>query len=479
MGYYIIIFLSALIFSLGLLLLKKPFFSFAKSTTGLLNVMLESKIDEDQRQKQLIQRLGKLLGVMGVFLLFFSLITIIALLPLIIFLQLTPSSLESIDTDSWKFYISMILGSLILFFEPVNKKKKKNYTGWSALLHAMVLDNYNISRSLFQLERRLYRKKVANSNPAFLIVTGLARAGTTALTNRLFETGRFHSLSYANMPFLLSINLWKKFYRPSGQKQKERAHGDQVMHGYRSIEALEEYFFKTCTNDSYLQDNHLLKHEIDQETYRDYLDYQNLLKEKGSDTVYLAKNNNLMLRYESMRSYNQEFMVILLFRNPADHAYSLMKQHRRFCEMQDEDAFVLEYMNWLGHHEFGLNQKRFCFNKDNSKKEYFDKADVNYWISVWIDYYRYFLNLPEDPNLAMVDYHDFLKQPVQLIQALGNKFHLNLKIDQEESFSKQPYEVKGIDPSLKEEALKIYLKLKDRKFNIQQTIVRTTNQVNS
>ena len=211
MTYYVLVFFTTFLISVSLLLLKKPFFSFAKATAALLNIMLDSSMNELAKQKILIQNLGKLLSVFGVFLILIMLTIGISLVPMMLYLRFESETIEDLEMASFHFYVSMILGSAILFIFPL-RKKKKDYSEWSVLLHKMVLYNYNISKSLFWLEKKLFKKKAKIQNESFVIVSGLARAGTTALTNLLFRSRKFHSLSYANMPFLLAVNIWKKVF---------------------------------------------------------------------------------------------------------------------------------------------------------------------------------------------------------------------------------------------------------------------------
>jgi len=46
MFYYLLVFFATSLISVGLLLLKKPFFSLAKATAALLNTLLDSSMDE-------------------------------------------------------------------------------------------------------------------------------------------------------------------------------------------------------------------------------------------------------------------------------------------------------------------------------------------------------------------------------------------------------------------------------------------------
>ena len=50
-----------------------------------------------------------------------------------------------------------------------------------------------------------------------------------------------------------------------------------------------------------------------------------------------------------------------MVREPISHSISLLNQHLNFLEIQKKDPFVLEYMNSLGHFEFGLNTKPFVY----------------------------------------------------------------------------------------------------------------------
>ena len=123
------------------------------------------------------------------------------------------------------------------------KRSKDGYSELSKLLHRMILNNYEISKKLFKREVKKYAKDRVAKNQ-FLIVTGLARAGTTSLMTDLFNTQYFCSLDYANMPFLIAPNSWKKWHKPKSSKLKERSHKDGLMIGLNSVEALEEHFFK-------------------------------------------------------------------------------------------------------------------------------------------------------------------------------------------------------------------------------------------
>ena len=453
MLYYGLVFLAATLFSIGLLLMQRPFFQFAYNTTALLNAVLDDVSDEDTKQKQLIGKVGTLLMSMLIaFILPLALNVFICLVPLFTYSFYLGVEPETFDTSSIYFYGCMLVGGLIPFIVPIGNQNE-DYSPWSKLLHRMILDHPFISKQLFFLERRFFLKSKPKTEKPFLLVTGLARAGTTALTQLLFRTGSFHSLSYANMPFLMAPNLWKKFYDPKDSELKERAHGDNLQFGYETIEALEEQFFKTFTNNSFISDSTLLKHNLSEKTPEYYRDYQRLVS-VDSETTYLAKNNNLILRYESIKSSNLKFNVLVVVRNPIDHAESLLRQHKRFCMLHDADEFTLEYMNWLGHHEFGNNHKPFELG-ENLHSEY-QLEDINYWLACWIEYYTYLSQFINDPNLHLVSYSKLASNPSELINTISDKLNLELDTPNTEPYVSKPAETAGVDENLKSKADELY-----------------------
>lgn len=290
----------------------------------------------------------------------------------------------------------------------MGKKNDSDYSELSRLLHRMALDNYHIANRLFRQESRKMARKKVEKREDFVVISGLARAGTTSLMNDLSRISDFVSLSYANMPFLMCPNLWAKVYRPGSGKQKERSHRDGIMIGLNSNEALEEFFFKVKANDAYIHDSCLSEYAISREDYGDYLDYQRVIR-LDNRKVYLAKNNNFMLRYRSVRSFNEDFVMVILYRDPLTHASSLLEKHREYKKMQEADPFVLEYMNWLGHHEFGMNQKQFIFSQSNDEIRG-DQDSLDYWLGIWINYYRYALTV-HHPRTIFINYEAYCHDP--------------------------------------------------------------------
>lgn len=457
--YYLAVFFAGFIFLGGLFAIRKWIYALIENTIGLLNKILDSRQDEDVKQKNLIHGLGKLMGSLVIVFLALGLVLMLSAAPFLLYKYSSGIPYSSWDDDSFYFYAILGVGSLVPFFIFKATTKKKDYSEWSVLLHRIALDNYNLSRYLFGLEKRWFKKKLVHQPQDFVIVSGLARAGTTALTTALHATGKFHSLSYANMPFILSPNIWAKVYKPQESNLRERSHGDKVLFGYNSVEALEEFFWKVQFDDSFISSDKLMPHTVEGPVYDEYIAYQNMLRSSSAaQTMYLAKNNNFILRYPSLRAQNKDFKVIFLFRDPVDHAYSLLNQHNRYCKFQQEDPFILEYMNWLGHHEFGLNHKSLTFTETRAST--YDPSTLNYWIQCWIAYYsRLLLLIRDDSNALLIDYYDFANQPERTFTLLEQKLNLEFGDKPNSPFEGTKRTGMEVEATLMEQAQEVYREL--------------------
>ncbi|HSZ71720.1 MAG TPA: sulfotransferase [Cytophagaceae bacterium] len=464
MIYPLLVLLSSLLFSTGFIICRTSFFRLALHTTAMLDIILDTEADDHTKQKKLIHYLSRLLLSLLLFFLVILGIIAVTILPFSIYSNFDFATIDQEQLSSYASYAAMILGSVVPFVIFSLKKPTSDYSEWSMLLHRMILNNYNISRQLHRLEKSFFPSKTRTTPSHYVVISGLARSGTSALTTLLHSSGTFHSLNYSNMPFLLSPNSWKKFYHPTIQTLRERSHGDKVLFGYNTIEALEEYFFKVSLHDRYIHAHTLSEHEVDVRTYQNYLVYQQLFQEKPH-TTYLAKNNNFILRYRSLRKLNPDFKVVFIFRHPVEHAYSLFKQHQRFSTLQQKDPFALEYMNWLGHHEFGLNLKHFEFS--HTRIPHTESPEtMEYWLHTWINYYTMILNLEDDPNKILIQYEDFLHEPRKTIQVLSDFIQLPITIDQLEHFKNDNSYTGKLNPELQKQSIDLYMKLIARKRSV-------------
>ena len=455
MIYYVVLLLSFFLIALIIRLNRSVFYTLAEYSVALVNELI-ADIDEELKMKQVQKRTNRLvISLIKMFLLIFLALSI-GSIPVVIYCFATRTGYNNLIFSSFYSILSISLGATVPFIIPFGKKNESGYSELSQLLHRIALNNYYIALKLFKQETKKIKRKGLERRQDFVIISGLARAGTTSMMNDLAKIDAFVSLSYANMPFLLCPNLWAKFYKPKSNELKERSHKDGILIGLNSNEAFEEYFFKVKANDSYIKDSYLSEYEISREDYGDYLDYHCIIKHDNKKT-YLAKNNNFLLRYKSVREFNDSFIMVILYRDPLTHAASLMEKHNDYKKMQKEDPFVLEYMNWLGHYEFGENQKTFIFNiTEDSFQD--DRASLDYWLKFWINYYSYVITI-HHPNTILINYDAYCKNPKETIGTILQKTGINAELPDYKPFINRRKTDHKYSDDIYKSALEVYRQL--------------------
>ena len=319
--------------------------------------------------------------------------------------------------STWQGLVAMSLGGTLGLVYPKGKPSASSYSAMNQWVHHMVLDHPHVQWWLHEREVKRWRKTGGVAEQKFLLVTGLARAGTTSLLQRLMDTNAFSSLHYGHMPLVMAPGTWSRWSKPKETDLKERSHGDGILVGATSAEALEEPFWRLQTEEGYVQEEALVPHAVSAEGHAAYLDFQGLVRKEGR--LYLAKNNNALLRYAGLRKHNRDFRVVLMFREPLAHAASLRAMHRRYTAMQTEDPFVKSYMDWLAHHEFGQGHKPFRFGdasvRDSASDEDLDRLE--YWLDRWIEYYEHALAV--DPHgVLFVAHETWSGRPSEVLEAV-------------------------------------------------------------
>jgi hypothetical protein len=438
---HILIVLSGIVLGLGILWLKPLFFKLAKSSLGLLNQLLAENKDSKKLQA-LNTASNQTIRFLAVNTFWLSVI-ILAVYWLIVEV-IGATNPESVGLN-WTM-ILLSVGATLPFLK--TSSNNSGYSDINQLFHHLFLDHYHIGKALLKRQIKGVEHPVESGAVSAVLVTGLARAGTTALTRTLSERGPFRSLDYSNMPVLLAPRLWGKFYRPSRKEQQERAHGDGIKVGLASVEALEEYFFKVVTGDRFVKKDRLLRHELSEEENVQYRRYYKSLCKPGE--VYLAKNNNAVLRLPSLLAQNPDMKVFVLVREPLEHAYSLYKQHLKFSKEQAEDPFVLTYMNWLGHHEFGQGQLPFDLGALGDER---DREKLDFWLERWVEYYSYAQGLG---GVEFIRYEEFLAHPSQVVERIAKATGMTINAEDIPVFEKTPEVPSGFSPELASMAQKVY-----------------------
>jgi hypothetical protein len=296
----------------------------------------------------------------------------------------------------------------------------------SRLLHRLALASPFVAQASHDLESLLNQRRVSpdrvppdrvppdrvlpdrrpTDSNRHVFITGLARAGTTVLMRSLYQSGQFRSLTYRDMPFVLMPSTWSgisSLFRRH-KAQEERAHGDRVMVDFDSPEAFEEIFWRSFCGSDYIFEEFLRPHRPDEEIIAQFRRFVgNVLASDGAADrhCYLSKNNNNLLRLTALSEAFPKAAIVIPFRDPVQHALSLKRQHELFLQTHARDSFSLDYMNWLGHHEFGKNHRPFRFGEVDFGRNSYGRETLDYWLETWVDAYSYVLrNLPRNGLLV-------------------------------------------------------------------------------
>ena len=341
--------------------------------------------------------------------------------------------------------------------------ESSDYNSLSKFFHHLSLGSKNVSELSFDLDQKLFSKKKKNIQfkDNHLFISGLARSGTTALLEILNQSEEFISLTYSDLPFILSPSINSKLIKNKKKTElKERAHKDGIFVNNESPEALDEVFWKVFLNDDFIKKDRLIVNSISGEILDKYKNYvERITYNNGQPKRYLSKNNNLVLRFESILKIYPNSTILIPFRDPLQHAISLLNQHLHFCELQNKDPFTLKFMNWLGHHEFGLNQKPFYLGNDrifNELKNY-TKEDINYWLLSWLNYYD-FVSEKYNSKCIFFCYESFCENPKNELMKLNQITNVDtLKFP---TFENKLKENHTFDSSILKQCNELYTSLK-------------------
>jgi hypothetical protein len=279
----------------------------------------------------------------------------------------------------------------------------ESYTALDRLLHRVAFRSTTAQLALADLEDRMFARQLADcriDRPVF--VTALPRAGTTMLLECCAGLSEFASHGYRDMPFVLVPCLWNRFSTKFRQhaERRERAHGDGVLIDFDSPEALEEVLWKAFWRRHYRPDRIVpwtLDEERDadefQEFFRSHIRKIALVR-RGTDAPaarYLSKNNLNIARLGLLRRLFPDASVVVPFREPLQHAESLLKQHRNFLGIHKDDRFASEYMRAIGHYEFGDNLRPVDFDGWFDRRQSRQADCLAFWLEYWAAGYRHIL----------------------------------------------------------------------------------------
>ncbi len=294
-----------------------------------------------------------------------------------------------------------------------------DYSKIDKLLHKFAFD-FGISKVLKNLEDDMFKKGISKTNiqnPIF--VTGLPRSGTTLLLDALFASKKFATFTYRHMPFITCPLIWNKLTSAFQKKggEKERSHGDGMTISFDSPEAFEEIIWLELLKSEIVTDIGIMPihpgqmNNVLRDEFISNIKKLILLESNEQNTLrYLSKNNMNISRIPCILDLFANAIILVPFRNPADHITSLKFQHQKFLNLHKQDKFSLDYMRWTGHRDFGLNFKPIMF--EGLEKNYTDiqNLDDEFWAQYWYDCYNSILNI-EDSRVKLIDYDMLLRKP--------------------------------------------------------------------
>jgi len=314
---------------------------------------------------------------------------------------------------------------------PYLKKRRMTakYSFLDRVLHRVGFRTCAAQVSLADLEDRKYAKQIALcgiERPVF--ITALPRAGTTMLLECFADMGEFAAHCYRDMPFVLVPCLWNRFSASFRRNEapRERAHGDGMLIDYDSPEALEEVLWKAFWRRHYRADR-IVPWTNDEEICPEFRDFfrghlrKIIIVRRGQQNPtarYLSKNNLNIARTALLRRLFPDAVVVVPFRNPVQHAASLLKQHRNFLRIHKEEPFASEYMQAIGHYDFGENLRPIDFDGWFDRRQSENADCLTFWLEYWTAVYRHLLECHAD-GVHFADYDAICENPERGLQALA------------------------------------------------------------
>ena len=159
---------------------------------------------------------------------------------------------------------------------------------------------------------------------------------------------------------------------------------------------------------------------------------------------------------ELINSMFSNSKILIPFREPIQHAYSLLTQHKKFIEESKNDKFISKYMKWIGHTEFGPNY----IPIHNQNLNYNNDLEINHWIEQWyLTYCNAFQCLKNKNNFHFISYEKLCLNRNYWFQI---QKLVNLQNPYDFIFEESKKDIScNLDKRLKEKSMSLYSDLND------------------
>ena len=319
-----------------------------------------------------------------------------------------------------------------------------NYSKVQKILHHIALSSRLFREISFDLEKILFFDEKFKISDNHVFISGLARSGTTILLNSVYNTKEFASLTYQDMPFILSPNFWSKLrFENSIFIKQDRAHKDGIKIDINSAEAFEEVFWKTFDYGK-------------TETLVEFNSFIQLLCLKYNKKRYLSKNNQNIHKIDFLIKNYPNSKILIPFREPLQHSFSLLHQHKRFISLQKKDDFIRKYMFWIGHIEFGMDYAYDSYNNVIYNNTY----ELNHWIEQWYNSYSILRKFKNYENIYFISYEKLCTDK-SVFKSILDFINVDFKMDLNFKESKREINI-SFDTELYHKSLDLYKELDDK-----------------
>lgn len=289
------------------------------------------------------------------------------------------------------------------------------------ILHRIAFCSLEAQKSLSDIESRIYAKRlsgIAIDRPVF--ITSLPRAGTTLLLDAFAGSGAFVAHSYRNMPFLFTPLLWDAASRPFRKPGVvvERVHADGMTVSVDSPESFEEALWHAFWPGKHAEGrielwgaDGLAPNGEFASFFREHMRKIIALSSPHFPEFprYVSKNNANIARLPQIARLFPDAVILVPFRNPLDHAFSMLRQHRRFEDIHAREPFTRRYMRDTGHFDFGANLRPIAF-PGAPRPDAEAARTLRFWLQYWRAAFEHLLHAAPS-NAAFVSYDALCADP--------------------------------------------------------------------